>query len=234
MTEAVYNDHAIRSTLQQILAMRDDEEFLKLPTPLNDDQQWCLSRVFEFARLVAENLRQTPSTLVSVAQLNALQGTMVQVLAELSNFRSNKNPGHLTNASSQIDSTGISQERNAFATIADIVSGNTVGLIVDDLRKASQNVVKSLAKDKESLEQNIRALTAQVSDQAKQVNELTTAVEAQKKEAVAVIAVVEGKYAKTPKPSFSKNLILASRKLVLLLRSSRINRFKQRTATSMS
>ena len=51
MSEAVYKNNAIRNTIKQILALRTDEEILRLPTPLTDDQQWQYDRIFEIMRI---------------------------------------------------------------------------------------------------------------------------------------------------------------------------------------
>ena len=61
MSEAVYKNHAIRNTIKQILALRTDEEILRLPTPLTDDQQWQYDRIFEIMRIkVSVHLLRCP------------------------------------------------------------------------------------------------------------------------------------------------------------------------------
>ena len=52
MSETLYKNHAINTTIAQILGMQCDEELLNVPTALNDDQRWQFERAFEIARIV--------------------------------------------------------------------------------------------------------------------------------------------------------------------------------------
>lgn len=197
MSTAIYKAHAIHASVQQLLALQTDEEFLKVPSPLTEDQQWQLDRVFEVARIIEGLLEQTPSTLVSIGQINALQSTMTQIQGELSAFRSNKNPAHITNASNFVDSQAIVQMGYSFGIKPKSIASGKLGDIVDDLRKRSSDAIIGLVKGKDDLAKGLAGLGTLLNEQDKRVSELTVAVEAQKKEAVAVTAVVEGRYAKT-------------------------------------
>lgn len=103
MSETLYKNHAIHTTIAQILGMQSDEELLNVPTALNDDQRWQFERAFEIARIVQDYLDQTPSTLVSMSSLANLQAGMSAVLSGLSSFRSEKNPTYLATLSQRID-----------------------------------------------------------------------------------------------------------------------------------
>jgi DNA-binding Lrp family transcriptional regulator len=197
MSTAIYKAHAIHASVQQILALQTDEEFLKLSTPLTEDQQWQLERVFEVVRVIERLLEQTPSTLVSIAQLNAVQSTMAQIQAEFSAFRSNKNPTHVTNASTFVDNQAIPQIGYSFGIKPKDIASGKLGDIVDELRKRSSDAITALGEEKDDLAKGLVGLGNLLNEQDKRVSELTVAVEAQKKEAVAVTAVVEGRYAKT-------------------------------------
>ena len=197
MSDANYKVHPIRSTIEQIFALDGDEELFNVPTPLSEEQQWQLDRVFEVARVIEGYLDQTPSTLVSMPYLSNVQVGMNEVLTQISGFRANKNVGHLANASDQIDRSVLPHMQNAFGVAPKVSASGKLGEIIDDTRSRSQNAIMALEKEKEALGQQIVALTAQVTAQDLRLSELTLAVETQKKEAVAVTAVVTGEYAKT-------------------------------------
>ena len=122
---------------------------------------------------------------------------MNSALGELNNFRSNKNPGHLANASAQIDQTVIPQLVGFATNAAGPADG--LGQIVDDIRARSHDAISAVESSRAALEQRISKLTTDITGQDLRVAELTTAVEAQKKEAVAVTAEVRGEYAVTAK-----------------------------------
>lgn len=86
---------------------------------------------------------------------------------------------------------------SAFAMKGITPSNSKIGEIVDGLRTQSHDAVKALTKEKEALEQKIAGLVALVSTQEAKVSELADAVEAHKKEAIAVKAEVKGEYATT-------------------------------------
>jgi hypothetical protein len=192
-----YKDHPIRGALQQILAFNENEALGVQQPALTEEQRWQLDRVFEFARVVENSLDQTPSTLVSLNNLNALHGTINTVFNEVNSFIANKNIGHISNASTHIDQAGIPQMNAAFG--AKPRAQAKLGEIVDDLRMRSGAAIAAVEKDKVALQEKVATLTTAVNEQATRIGELTLAVEAQKKEAVGVTAEVKGEYAKTDK-----------------------------------
>lgn len=149
MSETLYKNHAIHTTLTQLLGMQNDEELFKVPSPLNDEQRWQLERAFEIARVVQGYLDQTPSTLVSMPYLANLQNGMSAVLSGLSSFRSEKNPTYLATLSQRIDE--LIPHLSAFAMKGKTPSNWKIGEIVDGLRTQSHDAVKALTKEKEAL-----------------------------------------------------------------------------------
>jgi len=195
MSNSEYKNHPTHTTVKQLLDLQKDEEFLTVQTPLTADQQWQRDRVFEVTRVVESYLDQTPSSLVSIPHLSNLQNSLQEALSELTSFRTNKNPGHLTNASSQTDS--VITQLISFAARPLSIPQESLEKLIDDLRGRSHGVINALTKEKEELSKNIGDLSAQLANNATRMEELSTAVEVQKKEAVAVTAEVRAAYAKT-------------------------------------
>ena len=196
MSDAGYKNHDIHNTLKQILAMQTDEEILRLPTPLTDEQQWQYDRIFDVARVVEGYLDQTPSTLVSKSSLANLQSGLLSIHGELVSFRSSKNPTSLTNASTYVDGNVI-PHLVAFAPKLKAITSGKLGEIVDDVRNRSHQAIKEIANEKDALSKELAEQAKLITDQKAQIAELSLAVETQKKEAVGVTAVVTGKYAET-------------------------------------
>jgi hypothetical protein len=153
---------------------------------------------FEIARLIEGYLKDTPPTLISFSQLNGLQSGLASIVSEMTAFHSDKNVAHLSNTSSTIDTQVIPNMAAFVPRLRNITAGKSSELF-EDLRSRSIEALKALAKDKDALEQSLAAMTTRVTEQDKRVGELGTAVDAQKKEAIAVTAEVKGEYAKTEK-----------------------------------
>jgi hypothetical protein len=198
MSDTIYKNHAIHNTVKQILSLQEDEELSRISTLLNDDQKWQLERMFEIARVVEGYLDQTPSTLILFSALDTVQSGLSAVLREVSDFRTDKNVSHLTAINNSIDQS-IIPYLNAFAIKGKALSPTKIAALTDDLRARSHEAIKALTIEKEALEQRIASLNTLITAQETQIGELSVAVAAQKKEAVAVTAVVEGQYAKTEK-----------------------------------
>ena len=196
MSEAVYKNHAIRNTIKQILALRTDEEISRLPTLLTDEEQWQYDRIFEIMRIIEGNLDQTPSTLVSFSRLESLGISLGNVLSELTSFRTDKNLVHFTTIKGQIDD-GVIPNLVAFVPKLKAIASGKFGEIVDDLRIRSHEAIKAITNEKDALSKQLAAQATLIAEQNARINELSLAVEVQKKEAVAITAVVQGKYAET-------------------------------------
>lgn len=198
MTDTAYKNHPVRAVVKQILDLQSDEELAKVPTALSEDQQWQRDRVFEVARIVEGLLEQTPATLVAFSQLANLQNGLQAALNELNNFRGNKNAGHLKNASNNIDQSVIPYFA-AFAPRALTFAPDKLAQLSEDLRTRSHAVIEVLTKERDDLQRKLEELKKSVAAQDQKVSELATAVETQKKEAVAVTAEVKTEYAKVEK-----------------------------------
>lgn len=195
MSDTAYKDHPIHAALKQLLDLQQDEELAKARLALSEDQEWQIDRVFEIARVVESYLANTPSTLTSMSSLNNINSYLQQAFAELSNYRSNKNAGHVTNANTHIES--IIPQLSGFAGPSIGLTEEGIGRIVGDLRARSTSAVKALTRMKDALAGEVDALKILVAAQEQKIGELTAGVEVQKKEAVAVTAEVRAAYSKT-------------------------------------
>ena len=104
MDEQIKN-HVIWEVIEELKGLKGDSGF----TESAGDPQvlFASQRIFQFASLVEQRLRQAPAPLISLAALNQLHGALASARNEVIHFIANKNTGHLANAVSQIDGTGI-------------------------------------------------------------------------------------------------------------------------------
>ena len=195
MSDRAYIDHPIHATLKQLLDLQQNEELAKVRLALSEDQQWQFDRIFEIARVVESYMANTPSTLTSMSSLNNINSYVQQAFAELLNYQNNKNAGHVTNASAHIEN--IILQLSGFAGPSISITEEGIGRIVGDLRARSASAVNALTQMKDALASEVNALKILVAAQEQKIGELTTGIEVQKKEAVAVTAEVRAAYSKT-------------------------------------
>lgn len=197
MTESAYKSHQLHATLRQLLELQHDEELGDARPTLSEDQAWQLDRVFEVARVVENLMAQTPSTLTSLSSLNNINSYLQQAFAELSSFKSNKNPGHVSNANSHAEST-LSQ-MVGFAGGPNRITDDGLQRIVADMRARSHEAILALAAEKKTLSDEVDRLRALVATQEAKLTDLSNTVDTQKKEATAVTAEVRTAYSATEK-----------------------------------
>lgn len=195
MSESAYKSHPIHGLLKQVLESQDDEELTLARSTLSEDQSWQFDRVFAIARLIESLLSNTPSGLISISSLNNINSYLQQAANELSNFRANKNAGHVSNASSHVDNIipQLSGLSGGLARLPD----SAIGQLFDDIRTRSSTTIHALKQEKDALSNKIAELTALITAQEQKIAELSTAVETQKKEAIAVASEVRTAYNKT-------------------------------------
>lgn len=195
MSESVYRVHPVHTNLKQLLDLQGDDELVKAKLGLSEDQNWQFDRVFEVARVVDALLANTPTTLTSIGYLNNIANLLQQAFAELSNFRANKNPGHVANASSHAEN--IIPQLGGFAVFPARLSEEGLEKIIDDLRGRSQSAISVLLQGKNQIALEVENLRKVIAEQEQRISELTAAVDTQKKEAIAVTAEVRTEYSKT-------------------------------------
>lgn len=195
MSDSAHKAHAIHTTVRQLLDLQDDTELITALSLLSDDQRWKVDRVFEVTRTVDNRLANTPATLTSSASLNSINNLLQQAFAELSNFRKNKNPGHISNADSHAE--GVIPQLAGFAALPLQSGDDGLAQLISDLRARASGVAKAISEEKVALSKQVGELSSRVDAQAEKIDELSALIEAQKKEAVAVSAEVKSEYNKT-------------------------------------
>lgn len=195
-TESTYLNHPIHTTLENLSQ--------HLQNPAFSDPSVSSSEVYSFARdkvsatveMIKSHLASTPATLISIPGLSQLQNNLQPVVAELNAFISNKNPGHLSNATASIDSSVLPLIWSFPSRISDNAIINSVASLIENLRVSSLNTIQALNKEKDALEARASTLSASLTVERTKLDSLSETIAQQKADALAVTAQVQQEFAK--------------------------------------
>jgi len=194
MTHAIYRDHPIRAQLAQILDMQRREEFSDPSVAENEQIAFARDKVFGVTGFIASLLNAVPATLASNTAIANMHSHLAQPLNELSNFLSNRNPGHIVNAAAQIEQNvmpffwGLPQQIGA-------VGDESLSAIIARHAQASQETIRLLNAQRGELEDRFKAVRSHAESLASQIQvqvELTTRERA---EAAATVANLQKVFA---------------------------------------
>lgn len=194
MTYAIYRDHPIRAQLAQILDMQGREEFTDPSVAESEPIAFARDKVFGLSRLIASLLDMVPATLASSAALSNMQVQLQQPFSELSNFLSNRNPGHIANAAAQFDQNvmpllwGLPQQINSLGE-------ESLSAIVARQAQASIEAVQQLNAQRAELESRFAAVRAQADSLTSQLQFQSDAAARERAEAAATVANLQKEFA---------------------------------------
>nr|WP_295782535.1 hypothetical protein [Rhodoferax sp.] len=194
MTTSAYRDHPLRSQLSQLLDMQARQEFADPDIANNEQYAFARDKIFAITRLVQSYLAQTPAILASVGALNSIESNLQPPLSELQAFISNKNPGHLTNAASQLEGGvlplmwGLPQQHGAPADQSLITS-------LDAQSKLASESVRQLVVKRDQLLQLLVEAMAQAESLKTRLQTMEEAASKERAEAAAAVANLQKDFA---------------------------------------
>lgn len=194
MTYAIYRDHPIRAQLSQILDMQGREEFADPAVADNESIAFSRDKVFGVARLIATLLDVVPATLASSSAIANMHAQLGQPLSELSNFLSNRNPGHITNAAAQIEQNvmpylwGLPQQIGG-------IGDDSLSEIISRQAQASQETIRLLNAQRIELEGRLNAVRAQAEGLGTQLQTHVSMAARERAEAAATVANLQKAFA---------------------------------------
>ncbi|CRM35474.1 hypothetical protein [Pseudomonas sp. 37 R 15] len=190
MTRASYDQDPLRASVQRILDMRKMSEFSSEAVALNEGYSFARDKVFAIAQVLQELLDKTPAELTSAGGLSALNSHIQAPIAELVAFVSNGNPGHIVNASSQLDQNIMS----AFWAFTPQLQGsakNTFPALLRAQAEFSEGVIQELTKTRDKLESELVELVEKGGILSKKLDEATDNAAKERAEASAAVAKLE-------------------------------------------
>jgi hypothetical protein len=189
--EEEVSKHPIWAFLGQFSALRGSPSFVE--TAADPQVAWYSQRVFQFVTLVEQRLRQVPATLMSFQLLGQIQSSLASVVAELNNFSSNRNIGHLNNASNLVD-TQCYPFLAQIPVVAPATSEESLGKLADDYRTQVQGILKALSDERSKLQADVDVLRGQLATLSQQSTELASLVATQKAEAQVTVQALQTTY----------------------------------------
>ncbi|KJZ43441.1 hypothetical protein [Pseudomonas fluorescens] len=190
MTRAAYDETPLRASVQRILDMRKMSEFSSEAVALDEGYSFARDKVFAIAQVLQELLDKTPAELTSAGGLSTLNSHIQAPLAELVAFVSNGNPGHIVNASSQLDQNVMSTFW-AFTPQLQGTAKNTFPALLKAQADFSQGVIQELTKTRDELANDLVDIIEKSGILSKKLDEAIEIAAKERAEASAAVAKLE-------------------------------------------
>lgn len=192
MSESAYTTHPLHASIEAILAHQEDPTFFETVISENEQYSYYRDHIFAVVKLIKTLLAQTPGVIVSLGTIGTINANLQTVISEVNSFVSNKTPGHLANASNNLDQNVIPL-LGAFPPKTG--KSTDTASTISDLREASRKSIAMLSKQSAELTEQITALSTKILEQQTLIASASEAIAAQKADALAVTAQVNQKYA---------------------------------------
>jgi hypothetical protein len=194
MTITAYRDHPIRVLLQQMLELQGRSEFADPVVADNETYAFAREKVFALTSLVEVRLAKTPAVLASSVGLSNLQSHLQSPFNELNAFLTNKNPGHLTNAASQLEQN-VLPLLWALPSEAPDVEVEVLGAALDRQSATVAETIRQLTASRDQLASALADSAADVQSLESQVEQIGASAAKERAEASAAVANLQKSYA---------------------------------------
>jgi hypothetical protein len=169
-------DHPINDTLKRLLAFQRNVILTGASSDLDERHRWYLDRIFYLATRAASKVKKKLSLSINLNALNNLNSSAEGIIAELNNYISNRNPGHVAGAFNQAEQGFQIYLYQAFPTTSNegIEEGEA---IIESLRRSSASAINEIKSEKSKILSDITTLSASVSDNLAAVAALKTDID---------------------------------------------------------
>lgn len=188
-------DHAISASLTRIQELLRDEAFQSPVVAADEAALFNREKLQNITAGIQSLVAKSPATMVSETALSQMNSNLQSPISELTSFVSNKNPGHLANAASQLDQNVLSYTW-AFLPKLNPLSEKEVGAIVDSLQERSRQSIAQVDEQKDQLAAAITHLTDTAQAQESRQNELKESHATLKAEMAASLSNLETSFNK--------------------------------------
>ncbi|WP_223530517.1 hypothetical protein [Pseudomonas sp. BF-B-26] len=190
MTTTAYQENPLRASVQRILDMRNMQEFSAAAVAAEEGYTFARDKVFAIAQVLQDLLDVTPAELASSGGLAAINSHMQAPLGELEAFLGNANPGHIVNASSQLEQN-VMPYFWAFTPQLQISAKSTFPALLKAQADFSQGVIQELAQRRDELTKNLSEVIEKSQTVARKLEEATESAARERAEAAAAVAKLE-------------------------------------------
>lgn len=190
MTRAAYDENPLRASVQRILDMRKMPEFSSEAIASNEGYVFARDKVFAIAQVLQDLLDKTPAELTSAGGLSTLNSHIQAPINELLAFISNGNPGHIVNASSQLDQNVMSTFW-AFTPQLQGSAENTFPALLKAQADFSQGVIQELMQTRDQLASDLLVIVEKSRTLSSKLDEAIENAAKERAEASAAVARLE-------------------------------------------
>jgi hypothetical protein len=177
-----------------MLELQGRSEFADPVVADNETYAFAREKVFALTSLVEVRLAKTPAVLASSVGLSNLQSHLQSPFNELNAFLTNKNPGHLTNAASQLEQN-VLPLLWALPSEAPDVEVEVLGAALDRQSATVAETIRQLTASRDQLASALADSAADVQSLESQVEQIGASAAKERAEASAAVANLQKSYA---------------------------------------
>jgi hypothetical protein len=186
-------DHPINDTLKRLLAFQKNVILTGASSDLDEQHRWYLDRIFYLATRAVGKVKKKLSLSINLNALNNLNSSAEGIIAELNNYISNRNPGHVAGAFNQAEQGFQIYLYQAFPTTPNegVEEGEA---IIESLRKSSASAINEVKSEKDKVLSDISTLSVSVSDNLAAVAALKSEIDSHQALSQAELAAIKSAY----------------------------------------
>jgi hypothetical protein len=198
--------HPINDTLKRLTDASETKERVETREVLDEIRKAVLDRVFMFTRRLGDLVGNASDADVSFNALNAINNALSNVASEVTAFFADKNPGHIDNAASHLDSATDTASWAFFQVPAK--GSRAYGESVAAVEKAASEAITSLNEQRASVSAEINKTSEQITSQQQTLTELRQQVTANQQASEAAVGEIRTSF-QTIEADFRKKVDLA-------------------------
>jgi hypothetical protein len=194
VTVTAYNEHPLRSTIEQVLRLRTEPSMVEAAIGDNEQYTFARDKIFAMAEVVDSLLDSTPAVLSSVHALNQLNSHVQTALNELNAFIANKNPAHITNACVQFDQNVLPLLWGFAPQIQGSVS-TCLPELFERMSQSASETIRQLAGERDKLTERVHETMAATDALNVRLETMSEGAARDRAEASAAVAKLEQAFA---------------------------------------
>ena len=194
MTITTYNDHPIRATIARLVEQIKSPEFSDPLIADNEQSAFARDKTFAQIQMLKELLENTPAVFVSNQALTQIDQKLKTPSDELAAYLTNKNPAHISNASTQFEQS-VMPLLWAFGPYAQHKQENAIREIVEGLSQQATEAVRKLVSERDDLADKLKKTTESAQALATKLDAMTESAAKERAEASAAVAKLQQEFA---------------------------------------
>lgn len=194
MHEKPLTDHPLWQSVRELITQKNDSVWTEPVVTDNETYILFRDKIFAFTEVIDTLFKKTPAVLTSGTALSTMHSNFQNVRNEINNFLANRNPGHLQNAISYLE-TNVIPSLTGFLPILGDGSNLPIRQIFDELSEASHNALSRLNTQNAQLKNELEKLSEIIKEQESRLAAFSESAAKERAEAASAVARLEQLYA---------------------------------------